>query len=272
MSLFSKINLKKKIDIEDEDIALLGDYMPFEAREAYKLLRTNIMFTLPSDKPCKVVGITSSIRSEGKSTTSINLAYSLSQDNKKVLLIDGDFRLPSLKTKLKVKETDGLVDLIVGNISTKNKTIINISSNLDLLLSGSIPPNPSELLGSEKCKSIITKLQESYDYIVLDLPPVNLVSDALVTKEIVDGVIVVVRENGSYKRSLSECIDSLKFIDMNILGFVLTNAEGAISHYGVNKYTYRYKKKYKNYYYYNRHGYNYNRYKYKNDYRQKKDN
>ena len=120
-------------------------------------------------------------------------------------------------------------------------------------------------------KSIIDKLQESYDFVILDLPPVNLVSDALVTKGIVDGVIVVVRENGSYKRSLQECVDSLKFIDMNILGFVLTNAEGAISHYGINKYSYRYKKKYKNYYYYNRHGYNYNHYRYKNDYRQKKD-
>lgn len=258
MALFSKLLREKKINIE-EDTALLGDYMPFEAREAYKLLRTNLMFTLPPEKKCKVIGVTSSIRSEGKSTTSINLAYSLSQDDKKVLLIDGDLRLPSLKAKLKVNESLGLADMIVGNVTGKKKIIVNVSNNLDLLLSGSIPPNPSELLGSKKCKEIIEKLQESYDYIVLDLPPVNIVSDALVTKDIVDGVIVIVRENGSYKRSLNECIDSLNFIGMNILGLVLTNSEGGPSHYGVNRYSYKYgKKKYS--YYYRRRGYNYYNY------------
>ncbi|MDO4501440.1 MAG: CpsD/CapB family tyrosine-protein kinase [Erysipelotrichaceae bacterium] len=208
-----------------EDVTTLCENMHFTAKEAYKLLRTNLSFTLVSDKPCKVIGVTSANRGEGKSTTSINMAYTFAQSGKKVLLIDADMRLPSIANKLNLKNKKGLSDYIVGSAPKKDVTLqYKNMENFHIILSGSLPPNPSELLGSEKMVSVVERLNRYYDYIILDLPPVNIVTDALVAKELVDGLVLVVRENYSNKRSLNACIKAIGFLEIPLLGLVLTDS------------------------------------------------
>jgi len=234
------------------EISIIGNQLHFDAKEAYKLLRTNIQFALTSENDedtCKVLGITSSIRGEGKSTTACNLAYTIAQNNKRVLLIDGDMRLPSISTKLNVKNKYGLSDYIVGEANV-NDVIYRYQDempNFHVLLSGTIPPNPSELLGSKAMAKFINSLKASYDYIVLDLPPVNIVTDALVTKDYVDGIIVTIREDFSIKGEVCNCINSIEFLDAKLLGFVLTNVKEGKTYYkpnyGYRKYAkYGYKK------------------------------
>ena len=139
---------------------MLCDGLSFAAAEAYKLLRTNLLFSLP-DKPCRIIGVTSSVRGEGKSTTSVNLAFTFAQTGKRVLLIDADMRLPSIATKLDMHGTPGLSNLLAGLNSERH--CIRKSENFDnwfILPAGDIPPNPSELLGSERMHSMLERYSE----------------------------------------------------------------------------------------------------------------
>ena len=172
----------------------LCDGLSFAAAEAYKLLRTNVSFSFPAETTCPVIGVTSSIRGEGKSTTSVNLAYTLAQTGKRVLLVDGDMRLPTIAQKLDMAGTPGLSNLLAGLSAERN--CLRKSSYFDnwyILPAGDIPPNPSELLGSERMHALLDRYKDVFDYILLDLPPVNIVVDALVITKWTDGVIVVNR-------------------------------------------------------------------------------
>ena len=243
---------------ESENIALLCDKMHFDAKEAYKLLRTNVMFTLPDNDSCRVIAITSPIRGEGKSTVSINLAYTFAVTNSKVLLIDMDMRLPSIATKLEVERKEGLSDFLIGKIKKKDMIYNNDKyPNWDIIFSGSIPPTPAELIGSKAMKDLLSSLKREYDYIIIDLPPVNIVSDALVAKELCDGFVVTVREGYSDKKSLTECIRQLEFLDANILGFTMVDSNGGDSYYSNyhSRYNHYYRKKRYGYYYKNKYNY-----------------
>ena len=234
--------------------APMCDKMHFDAKEAYKLLRTNVTFTLP-EKKCRKIGITSANRGEGKSTVAINLAYTISATNDKVLLIDMDLRLPSISKKLSANYKYGIVDYLVGNANEDQIVYKTNFGNWDIIFSGSIPPTPAELIGSNKMKAFIEKLEKKYDYIIIDLPPVNVVSDASVAKDITDGFLLVVRENYSDKHSLSDCLRQLEFLDTNILGYVLVDSLGINSSYSKRYYKYgKYYKKY-GYGYYKNYGY-----------------
>lgn len=256
--LFKNITSKNgHISEDSENIALLCDKMHFDAKEAYKLLRTNVMFTLPDNDMCRVISITSPIRGEGKSTVSINLAYTFAATNSKVLLIDMDMRLPSIANKLNVESKAGLSDYLIGKV--KKKDIIYTSdkySNWDIIFAGSIPPTPAELIGSRSMKELIMSLKKEYDFIIIDLPPVNIVSDALVAKDICDGFIITVRDGYSDKRSLAECIRQLEFLDANILGFVMADSSGNDT-YLSDKYS-----RYNRYYRKRKYGYYKNKYNY----------
>ena len=214
---------------------MLCDGLSFAASEAYKLLRTNLLFSLP-DKPCRIVGVTSSIRGEGKSTTSVNLAYTFAQTGKRVLLIDGDMRLPSVGTKLEMRTAPGLSNLLAG--LNREQDCLRKSAQLDnwyILPAGDIPPNPSELLGSERMHALLERYSEIFDYIILDLPPVNIVVDALVISKWTDGLIVAVRENYTERKALDSCMYQIKKLEARVLGFVMTDAsvgESSYKHYG----------------------------------------
>lgn len=233
---------KEKKAVAADNSTFLHEKLSFAATEAYKLLRTNIMFTLPDEQKCRIVGITSSVRAEGKSTTAVNLSYTLAETGKKVLLIDADLRLPSVAKKMKLPSTPGLTNVLAGSVNVDQavQTFGDVD-NWMILTSGDIPPNPSELLGSHQMEDLIKKLSEEYDYIVVDLPPVNIVSDALVLSYLLDGMIVVVREDYSKRRELNTCMNQLNLSNVNILGFVMNVSRREGSGYGKYKYGRKYK-------------------------------
>ncbi len=207
------------------------DELPYAGAEAYKLLRTNLLFALP-EKSCCILGITSSVRGEGKSTTAVNLSYSFAQAGKRVLLIDADMRLPSVNTKMKIKKTPGLSNLIVGMNSMKE--CLHQSEyyeNWFILPAGDNPPNPLELLGSEKMHSLLDSFAEVFDYILLDLPPVNLVADALIASKWTDGIVTVVRQNYTERKALRANINQAERLGVKELGFVLTFAAAGVGYY-----------------------------------------
>ena len=159
------------------DTSTLCDDLNFASREAYKRLRTNIMFSFAEEAPCRIIGVTSSLRGEGKSVTAINTAYTMAQSGKKVLLIDADMRIPTVAKKLELPaNTSGLSNLLVG-VDKKDEIIQHIkflknNVQLDILTAGELPPNPSELLGSKRMEVLLDTLKKHYNYIIIDLPPV----------------------------------------------------------------------------------------------------
>lgn len=239
---------KKRFSVFDSSVnkKTLHQNLNFTAIEQYKLLRTNLSFTLPDDVKCPVIGVTSSMRGEGKSTTAINLAYVLAESGKKVLLIDGDLRIPSIAKKMGLVSSPGLTDLLMGyeaqQMSSFKTTIID---NWYVIPSGDLPPNPSELLGSRRMESILGIMSEKFDYIVVDLPPVNVVSDALAISSFITGMIVVIREDYTEKKELEACIRQLELSNVKILGSVFNESENSSGSYGKYK---KYSKYYRKYY------------------------
>lgn len=199
--------------------------LDFAATEQYKLLRTNLEFTLPEGVKCPVIGVTSSMRGEGKSTTAVNLSYVLAEKGSRVVLIDGDLRLPSISKKMSIPLTPGLTDLLMGNSINANEFQSELLKNWYIIPAGNVPPNPSELLGGKRMENIVEKLKGMFDYIVIDLPPVNLVSDAVSVAGLLDGTIVVIREDHTEKKELERCLRQLKLANHNILGCVLNGSK-----------------------------------------------
>ena len=210
----------------------LGNNLSFAAAEAYKLLRTNLNFSIPNGNGCKIIGVTSALKGEGKSTTSVNIAYTMAQEGGKVLLIECDLRLPTLAKRIQVNAAPGLSNFLVGEC-TSNDILqkSGIKSNLWVVTAGDIPPNPAELLGSENMKTTIQTLKEYFDVIILDLPPLSAVSDALIVSKLVHGMVLIVRQGYCDRRSIDEAIHQLRFADAKILGFVMTGANTLSKNY-----------------------------------------
>lgn len=228
----------------NESKKTLHKNLDFTALEQYKLLRTNLSFTLPEDEKCSIIGVTSAMRGEGKSTTSVNLSYVMAESGKKVLLIDGDMRIPSVAKKMGIENTFGLTDLLKGAGSVQISNFKSTEySNWYIMPSGALPPNPSELLGSVRMKNVLKALSENFDCIIIDLPPVNLVSDALAVSKYISGMIVVIREDYTEKKELESCFRQLKLSDVNVLGCVINEDKKGKGSYS----KYRYKRYYKYY-------------------------
>lgn len=216
----------------EETRKTLGNNLSFAAAEAYKLLRTNLEFSVPDGDGCKVIGVTSALRGEGKSTTSVNIAYTMAQTGKKVLLLETDLRLPTLAKRIKVRFKPGLSNLLVGKCSGND--ILQQSgllSNLWVVTAGDIPPNPAELLGSKNMAAVLKAMADVFDIIIVDLPPITAVSDALIVSKLVHGMIVVVRQNYCDRASIDEVVRQLRFVDAKILGFVMTGADTQSKNY-----------------------------------------
>ena len=237
--------------MKNERAHMIGANMNFAASEAYKLLRTNLTFSFSDSDNCRIIGMTSSFSGEGKSLTSINLAYTLAETGKKVLLIEGDMRLPTMAGRLGLQPSPGLSNLIVGmsgirdvlqvyKVQEEGKNTVSFH----VLVSGAIPPNPSELLGSKRMSTFLKSLRAAYDYVILDLPPVTVVTDAVLASKLVDGMVVVVRNNRAVRGALAETIRQLRLVDARILGFVFNGATESGGSY------YKGKKYYKQNYYY----------------------
>ncbi len=199
---------------------ILNEDSTFFVKEAYKTLRTNIRFFL-NQEGCKKFCITSSAMSEGKSITILNLAISFAENGQKVLLIDADMRRPAQARLLSAKVTTGLSNILAGLATEKEAIHKEVYPNLDMLFSGDIPPNPSELLGSDRMKELLARLSLDYDYILVDSPPVNAVADARVIASLLDGVLYLVRQGKTEKDAVARGVNQLKLTDAKLLGFIL---------------------------------------------------
>jgi len=216
-----KIKLgKKKINENSEmKTEMISDKSKFAIVESYKSARTNIMFSLSADDD-KVFAVTSYSKGEGKSTVSSNLAISFSKMEKRVLLVDCDLRRPNLHNIFKVDNKSGLSN-IIGKMGSFDESVHkNVLPNLDILPSGTIPPNPSELLCSNRFISLVKRLKEEYDYVIFDTPPIGVVADALLLKDLVAGFVVVLRERSTTHGDIQNLLDSAKLADCKLLGFV----------------------------------------------------
>ena len=204
----------------------IGDKLSFSASEAYKLLRTNIIYSMADEEGCKVIGVTSALRGEGKSTTSLNLAYTLAVSGKRVLLLEADLRIPSQAAVLKVAKTPGLSEVLVGEAPLAETIQYGVLlKTLALLPAGQIPPNPAELLSSKRMEQVLEALVGAFEYIIVDLPPVNAVSDGLVLSKQLSGMLVVVRQEYCDQVPLAEAMRRMELLNVKILGFVLNDAE-----------------------------------------------
>ena len=219
MKMFNKKN-NQKVGTGDHRKNILDENSSFALREAYKNLRTNIRFFLNQDG-CKKFCITSSAMGEGKSVTTLNLAISFAENGHKVLLIDADMRRPSLGNLLMRKVSPGLSNVLAGMEDKKNVIHKNVYSNLDVILSGDVPPNPSELLDSERMKDLMDSVGKEYDYVLVDVPPVNAVSDARVIAKQLDGVLYLVRQKQTELDAVKHGIAQLKLAEARMLGFII---------------------------------------------------
>lgn len=238
---------------EDEDKTVKAEFITqlkprSTISEAYRGLRTSIMFTAVEHKR-KVIMVTSSGPQEGKTTSAINLAIAMAQSGEKTVLVDADLRKPRVEEAFGIRSDHGLTDILAGAekiTSDVHKTEI---PNLDIITCGSIPPNPSELLGSKKMEEFLADLEKRYDRVIIDTPPVLAVTDAVVLSGKVDGVIIVVKAGEAHKNAILRAKELLESTNRsNLLGAVLNMVEhGKTSGY---YYYYRqyYGKKYGKYY------------------------
>lgn len=203
------------------------------AAESYRTLRTNIQYS-SFDKEYRVIAVTSSEPEEGKSTTAGNLALCMAKEDKKVMLIDCDLRKPSLHKKFKTSNLLGLSDVIIGKADL-DSVIHRYNKNLFLLTVGKIPPNPSEMLSSKAMSCLLEYLKDNFDYIILDTPPLKVVTDSQILSAKVDGTILVVRAEKTKRESVKNAVDLLKNVNANIIGMVLNGID--VSR---NKYYYYY--------------------------------
>ena len=204
--------------------AIMGKDMSFAAAEAYKLLRTKMQFAFADEQDSHVIGISSSLSGEGKSLSAINLAYSLSQLGKRVVLIDCDMRRPTLAEKLKIQKKPGLSNFLTGQCRIEELIqFCNIRGDENafrVIAAGQNPPNPIELLSSDRMTKFLLGLRKICDYVILDLPPVGEVSDALAVASRTDGILLVVRQNQCEKHILADTVRQFEFVDAKILGVV----------------------------------------------------
>ena len=215
---------------------LLNNDSPFAIKEAYVKLRTSLMFCMTADKTraCKSFAVTSTMPSDGKSLTAANIAISYAMMDKKVILIDADMRKPTQRRVWNVEKNTGLCDFL-ANIGQLEVARVD-ELPLWIVCTGTMPPNPSELLASDRMKDFINACSERYDYVIIDTPPINTVADAQIVSTYVDGVLLVARSGRTTADGLNMAIDSIKRAGGNLCGVVLN---------GLNmksvKYSYRYK-------------------------------
>lgn len=250
MSMFRRKSAKRVSQERAAQLAnatnSIGAKLNFSASEAYKLLRTNLNFSFTGDEKCHVLGVTSSFRGEGKTLTSINIAYTLAQAGHRVLLLECDLRLPTIAEKLNIKSKPGITECLIGERLFYGDVVQQYpgkGSTFDIITAGSTPPNPSELLGATRMTTLIETLSEVYQYIVVDLPPVSMVADPMIMSKNLFGYVMVVRHDYCERKALREAVRQLNYTDGKILGFVYNGADS-----GQSGYSKRYYKKYKKYY------------------------
>jgi capsular exopolysaccharide synthesis family protein len=193
--------------------------------EAYRTLRTNIEFS-SFDKRLRTLVVTSASPEEGKSTTLANLAVTMAQSGKKVILVDCDLRRPSQHLVFGLRNDRGLTSLMIAGADLANPPLqATAQDNLQLLTAGPLPPNPSEMLGSKRMEDVIQQLQQHADVVIFDAPPIIAVTDAAVLATKVDGVLLVVNAGGTKREHMQKAYALLKKVNAPLIGAVLNNVK-----------------------------------------------
>ena len=202
---------------------LVTGNVPFEFSEAYKALRTNFNFVSRNGENRKIL-ITSAIPNEGKTSITINLAISLVQTGKKVLVVDTDMRNPTLHIYLNLKRDreKGLSAALIGGMPWED-CVVETLHGFDVIHGGPIPPNPAELVASKDMQNILNSALEQYDYVLCDAPPVGIVTDAAALSTLCDGVLFVVRQKMGKKNQIMGAVHKLQSVNAKILGVVLNH-------------------------------------------------
>ncbi|RKL68047.1 capsular biosynthesis protein [Salipaludibacillus neizhouensis] len=222
---------KQNKELSDKQRSLVTEYdKKSPISEQFRTLRTNIQFA-SVDRQLKTMMITSSSPGEGKSTTIANLGVVLAQQHNKVLLVDSDLRKPTVHFTFALPNQVGLTNVVTQQATFEDVVVATSIPRLDVLPSGPVPPNPSELLGSRAMKEFVTQVAKNYDYILFDAPPVNAVTDPQVLSRLVDGTILVIRSGQTEEELAKKAVESLKKVDANLLGVVLNDREMENSQY-----------------------------------------
>jgi len=232
-----KKNVTQKMSVQRRYI--LSEGSTFYTKESYKTLRTNIRFSLPGEG-CKKFCVTSTLAGEGKSITILNLAISFAQTGKKVLLIDADLRRPSLNRLLQENGAPGLSNVLAGFCNVQEAIRTSAYEGLDVIYAGDVPPNPAELLGSSRMQQLLKTLSSHYDYVLIDTPPVGIVSDSCVLAPMLDGVLFVVRQNQTEKEAVAKGVRQLEMAGAKLMGFVLNGVDMSLGGKGNYKHSYEY--------------------------------
>ena len=215
---------------------LLNNDSPFAVKEAYVKLRTRPMFCMTASKNriCRTFAVTSAMPSDGKSLTAANIAISYAMMDKKVMLIDADMRRPTQRRLWNVRKSSGLCDFLANIGSLEISKVSELP--LWIVCTGTIPPNPSELLSSDKMKGFVIACSERYDYVIIDTPPINTVADAQIVSTYVDGMLLVAKSGSTTADQLNMAIDAIKRAGGNLCGVVLNDLNMKSV-----KYSYKYK-------------------------------
>ena len=227
--------------------AVMGPNISFAASEAYKLLRTKLQFSFADENDCHIIGLSSALSGEGKSLTAVNLAFTLSQLDKKVLLVDCDMRRPTLAEKMALLKQPGLSNYLTRQCSLEDLVQVcdmNGTNTFHVVSAGPNPPNPVELLSSARMKNALESVRKQYDYVILDLPPVGEVTDALAITKETDGMLLVVRQNYCDRNVLADAVRQFDFVQAKTLGVVFNCTS---EHSGKGYYKHYYKRYYRGY-------------------------
>ena len=239
MRLFPKKQSKHAAHSHAEH-PMLSVRSPFAIKEAYNSIRTKLIFTGKGEK-CPVFAVSSPMAGDGKTTTAVSLALSIAMADQRVLLIDGDMRKPSVHRYFNTECRNGLSEILAG-LSSEIKLRATDNGNLSILTAGQVPPNPAELLGSRQMDMLLDYVRQYFDYVIIDTPPVNIVTDATVIAGKITGYVLVVQSGKTHVRELSDAIHQLEEMNGSIVGAILNDPESRgeahySSHY--NRY-YRY--------------------------------
>ena len=237
MGLFKKKSEKKVFNPQK---MLLSENSSFSVQESFKTLRTNVTFSLPGQRN-RCIGVVSANRGEGKSTVSVNLAISLAQIDKKVVIVDCDMRIPTVAAKLGMENRPGLSDFLADEDGNSQLPVVtNSDFGIDVIPAGTIPPDPTKLIESPQMSELIQALKVVYDYVIVDFPPVTVVSDAAMLSSVIDGYLIVTMHDKTGTSQMDETIRQLNFANANILGFVYNSKPASRKTYKKNSKYYYY--------------------------------
>lgn len=226
-------------DAKTHPLIVQGDPQSTRA-EAFRTLRTNLQFVDAANHP-KVLVFTSSLPGEGKSTTTANLALTMGASGAHVCVIEGDLRRPQLLQYMGLEGGVGLTTVLIGDAELDD-VLQPFGHNVHVLGAGPIPPNPSELLGSDPMRAVLDELRQRFDYVIIDAPPVLPVTDAAVVSRLADGAVMIVGSGVIKKEDLARALDTLETVGARVLGLVMnrvpTKGADGYSYYG-ERYAYR---------------------------------